>query len=138
MENYYDVQRLKVDDKLAIVVIFLKDHAINWWSIKNAQELEVVANLIWVVFKELVVESFMPKYEEFCEGINLVQMWHMGSLTVYIGNFNGPMNVTPKMHEFSRKYIVLGGVARIGSGRIVQVSKGSQKLGKDHENCRKH
>lgn len=98
----------------------------------------MVANLTRVGFKEYVVESFMPKYEELYEGINLVQMWHMGSLEVYVDNFNGQMNVTLNMNECGRKCIVLGVVAKNNGGRLVQVSKGSQELVKDHEDYRKH
>lgn len=45
LNNYYDVQRPEVDKKVVIAVTFLKDRALEWWTRKNAQELEVVANL---------------------------------------------------------------------------------------------
>ena len=32
INNYYDVQRPKVDDKVTIAVIFLKNHALEEWT----------------------------------------------------------------------------------------------------------
>lgn len=57
MDKYYDVQRSKTDKKVSIAVTFSKDHVLQWWNNKKEQELEVAANLIWMGFKELFVES---------------------------------------------------------------------------------
>ena len=45
MDNYYDVQNPEEGDKVSIAVIFLKDHALQWWTSKKEQELEMVARL---------------------------------------------------------------------------------------------
>ena len=58
MNNYHDVPKAEVDNKLAIAITFWKDYAIQWWINKNIQELEVVASLTLVGFKELLVEWF--------------------------------------------------------------------------------
>jgi hypothetical protein len=60
-----------------------------------------VASLTWVGFKELTSNRFSPKYQELREGMNLVQMKHIGSLKAYVSDFNAQMNATSKMHEFS-------------------------------------
>ena len=52
MNNYYDIQRPEVDDKISIVVTFFKDLALEWWTSKP----KVVASLTWVDFKELFIE----------------------------------------------------------------------------------
>lgn len=46
MDNYYDVQRFKKDDKVSSAATFLKDYA-----------PAVVASLIWVCLKELLIGS---------------------------------------------------------------------------------
>ena len=62
MDNYYDVQKPEEGDKVSIAVTFLKDHALQWWTSKKEQEPEMVANLTWVGFKELLVSVIsMPK-----------------------------------------------------------------------------
>ena len=38
MDNYYDVQKPEEGDKVSIVVTFLKDHALQWWTSKKEQE----------------------------------------------------------------------------------------------------
>ena len=73
-----------MDDKVAIVVIFWKDHVLEWWTSKKAKKPEVVANLTWVGFMELLVKRFMPEYQELCKGMNLVEMRHMGSFKAYV------------------------------------------------------
>ena len=35
MDNYYNVQRPKKDDKVSIAETFFKDHALQWWRAKN-------------------------------------------------------------------------------------------------------
>ena len=95
MDNYYDVQKPKEGDKVSIVVTFLKDHALQWWTSKKEQEPEMVASLTWVGFKELLVERFTLEYQELREGMNLVQMRHTGSLKAYVRDFNAQMNATP-------------------------------------------
>ena len=72
----------------------------------------MVANLTWVGFKELLVERFTPEYQELCEGMNLVQMRHTRSLKAYVHDFNAQMNATPKMDEFAKKCIFLGGLQK--------------------------
>ena len=72
----------------------------------------MVANLTWVGFKELFVERFLLEYQELREGMNLVQMRHTGSLKAYWRGFNARINVTPKMDEFAKKCIFLGGLQK--------------------------
>ena len=55
---------------------FLGNHALELWISNKVQELEVVINLTWVGFKELLVERFTPDCQELREGMNLVQMRH--------------------------------------------------------------
>lgn len=66
---------------------FLRDHALQRWTKKKTQELEVVARLTWVGFKVLFVERFMLKYQKLHEGMNLVQKTHTGSLKAYVRDF---------------------------------------------------
>ena len=82
MDNYYDVQSPKEDDRVFIAVTLLKDHAFQWWICKKEQESEVVVGLTWVGFKELLVDRFTRKYQQLREGMNLVQMRHTGSFKV--------------------------------------------------------
>ena len=70
---------------------------------------------------ELLGKRFTPEYQELCEGMNLVQMRHMGSLKAYVLNLNAPMNATPKMDKFAKKCIFLGEIAKVGGGCLVQV-----------------
>jgi hypothetical protein len=44
--------------------------------------------------------------------MNLVQMRHTGSLKAYVHNFNAQMNATPKMDEFAKRCIFLGGLQK--------------------------
>ena len=37
----------------------------------------MVASLIWIGFKELFIERFMPEYQELYEGVNLEQIRHV-------------------------------------------------------------
>ena len=46
------------------------------------------------------------------EGMNLVQIKHIGSFKAYVHNFNTQMNATPKMDEFAKKCIFLGGLQK--------------------------
>jgi hypothetical protein len=64
MDNYYDVQKPDNEDKVSIAVSFLKDHALHWWTSKKEQEPELLANMTWVVFRKLINDRFMPKYQE--------------------------------------------------------------------------
>ena len=112
MNNYYDVQKLEEGDKVSIAVTFLKDNAFHWWAGKKEQKPEMVASLTWVGFKELLIERFTLEYQELCEGMNLVQMRHTSSLKAYVRNFNAQMNATPKMDEFAKKCIFLGGLQK--------------------------
>jgi hypothetical protein len=112
MDNYYDVQKPDEEDKVSIAVTFFKDHALQWWTSKKEQEPELVANLTWVGFKDMLSERFTPEYQELREGMNLVQMRHTGSLKAYVRDFNAQMNATPKMDEFSKKCIFLGGLQK--------------------------
>jgi hypothetical protein len=112
MNNYYNVQRPEEDDKVSIVVTFLKDHALQWWTSKKKQEPELAANLTWVGFKELLVDRFTLEYQELREGMNLVQMRHTGFLKAYVHDFNAQMNATPKMDEFAKRCIFLGGLKK--------------------------
>ena len=76
-DNYYNVHKPKEDDKVSIAVAFLKDHALQWWTSQNEQELEVALNLTWIDFKKLLVDRFMPEYQVLWKKMNLVQMRHM-------------------------------------------------------------
>ena len=111
-DNYYDVQKLKEGEKVSIVVTFLKNHALQWWTSKKEQKFEMVASLTWIGFKELLIERFTPKYQDLREGMNLVQMRHTKSLKAYVHDFNAQMNATPKMYEFAKKCIFLGGLQK--------------------------
>jgi hypothetical protein len=110
IDNYYDVQRPEEDDKVSIAVTFLIDHALQWWTSKNEQEPELATNLTWVGFKEWLVNRFMLEYQELREGMNLVQMRHTWSFKAYVHDFNAQMNAIPKMDEFAKKRIFLGGL----------------------------
>ena len=44
--------------------------------------------------------------------MNLVQMRHIGSLKGCVHNFNTQMKATPKMDEFAKKCIFLGGLQK--------------------------
>ena len=68
--------------------------------------------MTWVGFKELFVDRFTSEYQELREGVNLVQMRHTGSLKAYVRDFNAQMNVAPKMDEFAKKCIFLGGLQK--------------------------
>jgi hypothetical protein len=46
------------------------------------------------------------------KGTNLVQMKHTGSFKAYMLDFNAQMNAAPKMDEFSKKFIFLGGLQK--------------------------
>ena len=81
-------ERFKVDNKIIIVVTFSKDHALEWWTSKIIEELEMVASLTWVGFKELLIKRFTPHCQNLCEGMNLVQMRHMGPLKAYVRDLN--------------------------------------------------
>ena len=94
------------------MVTFLKDHALQWWTNKKERNSKVVAKLNWIGFKELLVDRFMPEYQELQEEINLVQMKHTGSFKAYVRNFNAQMNRTPMMDKFAKKCIFLGGLQK--------------------------
>jgi hypothetical protein len=70
-DNYYDVQSPKVDNKVAIMVKFLKNHVLECWTYKNVQEPTVVENLTWVAVKELFIKRFIAKHKELCFGTEL-------------------------------------------------------------------
>ena len=59
----------------------------------------MAASLIWVGFKELLVERFTPEYQELREGMNLMQMRHTRSFKAYVHDFNAQMNATPKIDD---------------------------------------
>ena len=58
-----------MNDKVTIVVIFLKDHVFEWWTSKNIQKPEVVASLTWVDFMKSFIERFTLEYQELCKGV---------------------------------------------------------------------
>ena len=41
-----------------------------------------------------------------------MQMRHIGSLKANVHDFNAQMNATPKIDEFAKKYIFLGGLQK--------------------------
>ena len=83
----------------------------------------MVASLTWIDFKELLVKRSTPKYQEFREGMNLVQMRYTGSLEAYVCNFNAQMNATSKMDEFAKKHIFLGGLQKWVVDALLKFSK---------------
>ena len=92
-----------MNDKVFIAVIILKNHAIEWWTNKIMQEPNVVANLTWVGFKELLDERFMPEYQKLYERMNMVQRKHTWSLKAYMHNFNAQILIaTPRMEKMLR------------------------------------
>ena len=72
----------------------------------------MVASLTWVCLKELLVERFTPEYQEFREGMNLVQMRLTKSLKAYVCDFNTQMNATPKWMNLLKKCIFLSGLQK--------------------------
>jgi hypothetical protein len=60
----------------------------------------------------LLVDRFTPEYQELREEMNLVQMRHTWSFEAYVRNFNAQMNATPKMDEFAKRCIFLGGLQK--------------------------
>jgi hypothetical protein len=68
---------------------------------------------------ELLVERFIPVYKQLCEEMNLVQLRLTGPLKAYVLYLNAPMNATPKMDNFAKKYIFLGEKAKVGGGHLV-------------------
>jgi hypothetical protein len=44
--------------------------------------------------------------------MNLVHMRHTGSFKAYVRDFNAQMNATPKMDEFAKRCIFLGGLQK--------------------------
>jgi hypothetical protein len=87
------------------------------------QKAIVAANLTWINFKELLVDKFMREYQNLCEEMNLVQMRHTGLFTAYVRYLNTQINATPKINKFSRKYIFLAEIGKMGGGCFVQVPK---------------
>jgi hypothetical protein len=92
----------------------------------------VETSLIWVGFKELLVDRFTPEYQEVREEMNLVQK-HTRSLKAYVCDSNIQMNVTSKMNKFAKKCIFLGGFIKVGGGCFVQVRKAFQIRGGDYQ-----
>ena len=66
----------KMDENVAIAINFSEDHWLEWGISRNMQEHQVVASLIWVGFKELLVERFTKDCQELRKDMNLVQMRH--------------------------------------------------------------
>ena len=60
--------------------------------------------------------------------MNLVQMKHTGPLKAYVRNLNAQIHATPKMDNFSRKCIFLGGVVKVGGGRLVQIPRAFEDM----------
>jgi hypothetical protein len=42
-----------------------------------------------------------------------------GPLKAYVLDLNAPMNATPRMDNFAKKYIFLGEKAKVGGGHLV-------------------
>jgi hypothetical protein len=101
MDNYYDAQKL---DKISMVVTFLKDHALEWWTSKKRKNTRW-----WQIWSRLVSRSYLligslGNINELGANDNI------GSLKGYVHVFNAQMNVTPKMDKFAKKRIFLGGL----------------------------
>ena len=86
MDNFYDVQKPSDEDKVSIAVIFLKDHVLWWQTSKKDQKPELVANLTWIGFKELMSDRLTFKYQELHKGMK--QTKHTKSLKAYVCDFN--------------------------------------------------
>lgn len=70
---------------------------------------------------KLFVKRFTPEYEELCEGMTFGAS--EAFIKTYVPNINSQMNATPKMDEFANKYIILGGVPKVGGGCFIQIPK---------------
>jgi hypothetical protein len=68
---------------------------------------------------KLLVKRFTPVYQQLYEGMNLVQMRLAGPFKAYVLDLNAPMNATPKMDNFAKKFLFLGEKAKIGGGHLV-------------------
>jgi hypothetical protein len=68
---------------------------------------------------KLLVERFTLVYQQLCEGMNLVQIRLTGPLKAYVLDLHAPMNATPKMDNFAKKYIFLGEKTKVGGGHLV-------------------
>jgi hypothetical protein len=68
---------------------------------------------------KLFVKRFTSEYQELLKGMNLVQIWHTGPLKAYVLDSNAPMNATPKMNNFAKKYMFLGEKTKVGGGHLV-------------------
>ena len=55
MNNYNDVQISKKVDKVFMAVVCLENHALEYWTRKNAQKPKLVENLNWICFKTLLL-----------------------------------------------------------------------------------
>jgi hypothetical protein len=70
---------------------------------------------------ELFVKRFTPVYQNFCEGMDLVQMrlTRPHKAYAYVLDLNAPMNVTPNFDNFAKKCIFLGEKTKVGGGHLV-------------------
>ena len=66
--------------------------------------------------------------------MNLVQMRHPGLLKAYVHYSNAQMKDTPKMDEFCKKCIILGGVSKACGEYQIQICKVYWGCGGDHQN----
>ena len=60
-----------------------------------------MANLTWVGFIEFIVDRLTSEYQQLPEGMNFIQMRHTGSVKAYMCDFNGQINLLPKMDKFA-------------------------------------
>ena len=65
----------------------------------------MVASLTWVGFIEIIVKRFTLVYQNLCEGMNLAQIKLTGPLKAHMLDLNAPMNATPKIDTFAKKFL---------------------------------
>ena len=110
LELYFEAQRALEEDKITIAVTFLKDHALLWWTHFRSESPEVVDNLTWPGFKELIGDRFTPEYQDIRDGVALVRLKQTGSLRGYVREFNAHLNVLPRLDELAKKIIFFNGL----------------------------
>ena len=110
LELYFEAQRALEGDKITIAVTFLKDHALFWWTHFRSESPEVVDNLTWPGFKELISDRFTPEYQDIRDGVALVRLKQTGSLRGYVREFNAHLNVLPRLDELAKKIIFFNGL----------------------------
>lgn len=110
LELYFEAQRALEGDKITIAVTFLKEHALLWWTHFREESPQVMDNLTWPGFKELISDRFTPEYQDIRDGVALVRLKQTGSLRGYVREFNAHLNVLPRLDELAKKIIFFNGL----------------------------